>query len=104
MGGSIVVLAENRGSGHFNAELTFESKPPGKFRFSRLAPQTSDWLAPGFGQLFQIALPEYVHTGSIGWSSSHKFSMSMWRPKPPLNVPDIGTDSTSIHAPFRLDK
>merc|ERR1712032_1614154 len=75
--GAVVTLAENRGHGHFNVELSYETDPVNCYTYSRGSPVTSDWLAPGYGQILQIALPDGAHKGSVSWRSQHKVNISM---------------------------
>mmetsp|Transcript_20213 Transcript_20213/g.33384 ORF Transcript_20213/g.33384 Transcript_20213/m.33384 type:complete len:802 (+) Transcript_20213:69-2474(+) len=103
-GGAVVTLAENRGHGHFNVELSYTSDPPDCFSFSRGTHQTNDWIAPGYGQILQIALPDGARHGSVGWHSHRSFNISMFVPRGVWHMPSVGESHADIHAPFRLSR
>mmetsp|Transcript_55616 Transcript_55616/g.143256 ORF Transcript_55616/g.143256 Transcript_55616/m.143256 type:complete len:716 (+) Transcript_55616:127-2274(+) len=95
-GGSVVAFAENFGSGYFNVELSFRSE---SLQFSRKAATTNDWLAPGTGQLLQIAQPGATQDGQVSWRSSHKFSMTARPPDMRWHSPAADHD---LHMPFAM--
>lgn len=103
-GGAIVTVAENRGHGHFNVELSYTSDPPGCLMFSRQSSNTSDWLAPGYGQILQIALQNGEHKGSMGWRSKRSYNINMFVVGKTWHSPDLVKSDIDIHAPFKLSR
>mmetsp|Transcript_12392 Transcript_12392/g.35098 ORF Transcript_12392/g.35098 Transcript_12392/m.35098 type:complete len:667 (-) Transcript_12392:117-2117(-) len=100
-GGSVVAYAENRGSGYFKVELSFASD---YMSFSRGKPTTGDWLAPGFGQVVQVAQPDLSSGGASKWCSNHKFFVGKEKPGPThtLHSPAVQLEGDDLHTPFRL--
>lgn len=99
-GGACVVVAENRGDGHFCVEFSLTSTG---LRYSRGRPATSDWLRPGYGQVLQVAQPIAESDGSASWHQDHKFHVAYQVPNMPAHVPPVGPDGApDLHSPFRL--
>jgi len=102
-GGAVVAMAENRGFGHLNTELSFTSDPLGALTYARSSSLCNDWLAPGYGQILQVVLPDGSHRGSVSWSSQHKFQMQVMGPGRAWHEPDLDVSTyVSLHTPFQL--
>jgi len=79
--GAAVMLAENRARWYIWVEVSFISSA---LRYSRGAATTADWLAPGCGQILQVAVPDEASGGRAGWRCSHRMRMS---PASPFGAP-----------------
>jgi hypothetical protein len=97
-GGAVVAYAENLSEGDFYVEVSFRSS---ELDFSRGKATSCDWLAPGQGQVLQVAQPKGSNGASYRWQ--HRFQMTSRSVGKLAHTPPVGTNSPSdLHAPFRL--
>lgn len=97
-GGSVVALAENRGQGYFNVELTLKCE---HVHFSRGRSVTNDWVPPGHAQILQVVQPN--SNGDFpSWRSVHKFGVTSKSPTGPRHNPPLCSEERDLHSPFRL--
>mmetsp|Transcript_116159 Transcript_116159/g.375329 ORF Transcript_116159/g.375329 Transcript_116159/m.375329 type:complete len:729 (+) Transcript_116159:223-2409(+) len=97
-GGSVVALAENRGQGYFNVELSLKCEG---VHFSRGRSVTNDWVPPGHAQILQVVQP--TGTGDFpSWKSMHKFGVTTKTPSGIGHCPPLSAGDHDLHAPFRV--
>mmetsp|Transcript_47272 Transcript_47272/g.137603 ORF Transcript_47272/g.137603 Transcript_47272/m.137603 type:complete len:756 (+) Transcript_47272:111-2378(+) len=101
-GGCTVAFAQNPPSSgmYFNVQLLFKS---GSLHYSRGAPTTSDWLAPGQAQILNFAQPNDTCTGDVSWWTNHTFQMTQAKPQGSSHEPTI-RPGDYLHMPFSLNE
>mmetsp|Transcript_141481 Transcript_141481/g.368605 ORF Transcript_141481/g.368605 Transcript_141481/m.368605 type:complete len:729 (-) Transcript_141481:619-2805(-) len=101
-GGCVVAYAENPADlkMHLKVDLTFSSD---SLQYSRSQGATVDWLAPGQGQILNVAQPNDSSDGKVSWRESHTFSMTESTPGGPLHRPGIPPNDF-LHVPFSFGR
>jgi len=96
--GAVVVLVENLTDKHLRVQFAFKSDC---LRFSRGKSEVIDWLAPGYGQILQVAQPSSDLEKPVFWSETHTFRMTPHVPQQAWHNPPINP-IMDLHGPMCL--